>query len=27
VQVIGILSITVTALYGTWLNISVSILN
>lgn len=27
VQVIGIISIAVTALYGTWLNISVSILN
>lgn len=26
-QVIGMLSITVTALYGTWLNLSVSILN
>lgn len=27
IQVIGIISIAVTALYGTWLNISVSILN
>jgi len=27
VQVIGIFSIAVTAFYGTWLNISVSILN
>ena len=27
VQVIGMLSITVTALYGTWQNINISILN